>query len=162
MHSSISLSTLAAVLGRRKGGDSMSLCLNCQEAVFVEGMDQPFGCFVLGRFTQASPQQNKCHIYSLDYRRFLQCRLIPVLKQIEGCANIKKSTYLHDVDEKHALVSEAECLATECLVDSHCQPALNVMRLAKDLGYPITPGETDSFGWLTGCIRTSKGILVYG
>ena len=28
--------------------------------------------------------------------------------------------------------------------------------------YRIGPGETDGFGWLTGCIHTPKGIIVYG
>lgn len=29
-------------------------------------------------------------------------------------------------------------------------------------GFDVFAGETDSFGWLTGCIRTKKGIIVYG
>jgi WD40 repeat protein len=28
--------------------------------------------------------------------------------------------------------------------------------------YWIFPGETDSFGWVTGCIKTPVGIIVYG
>jgi transketolase len=28
--------------------------------------------------------------------------------------------------------------------------------------YYVYPGEQDRFGWLTGCIDTSKGTIVYG
>jgi hypothetical protein len=29
-------------------------------------------------------------------------------------------------------------------------------------GFPVTPGEQDSFGWLSGCIHTRHGIIVFG
>lgn len=29
-------------------------------------------------------------------------------------------------------------------------------------GFPVTCGEKDSFGWLTGCVETKHGIFVYG
>lgn len=32
----------------------------------------------------------------------------------------------------------------------------------KRLGYPVTPGETDSFGLLSACIHLKNGIFVYG
>ena len=31
-----------------------------------------------------------------------------------------------------------------------------------EAGFDVFAGEQDSFGWLTGCIRTKKGIIVYG
>lgn len=38
-------------------------------------------------------------------------------------------------------------------------PAIEQVRAA---GYPVFAGEVDRFGWLTGCIATRKGIVVYG
>ncbi|MGL5750746.1 MAG: hypothetical protein ACRCXT_09485 [Paraclostridium sp.] len=32
----------------------------------------------------------------------------------------------------------------------------------REYGYDVFPGETDSFGWLSGCFKTSKGIIVFG
>lgn len=29
-------------------------------------------------------------------------------------------------------------------------------------GYSVFCGERDRFGWLTGCIQTKKGVIVYG
>ena len=29
-------------------------------------------------------------------------------------------------------------------------------------GFRVFPGEQDRFGWLTGCIQTRKGFIVYG
>jgi len=29
-------------------------------------------------------------------------------------------------------------------------------------GFPVTPGEQDSFGWLSGCIHTRHGMIVFG
>lgn len=29
-------------------------------------------------------------------------------------------------------------------------------------GFRVFPGEVDSFGWVTGCIQTTKGVIVYG
>ena len=34
--------------------------------------------------------------------------------------------------------------------------------IIKVSGYDVTAGEKDSYGWLTGCIHTNKGIIVYG
>ena len=35
-------------------------------------------------------------------------------------------------------------------------------QLLKLAGFPITCGERDSFGWLSGVIHTNKGMIVYG
>lgn len=29
-------------------------------------------------------------------------------------------------------------------------------------GFNVFPGDRDRFGWLTGCIQTKKGIIMYG
>lgn len=34
--------------------------------------------------------------------------------------------------------------------------------ILENLGYSIYAGEQDSFGWLSGCIETINGIIVYG
>ena len=55
--------------------------------------------------------------------------------------------------------------ASELFIESGGYPNYEAMLQLKELSggrYFITPGEVDSFGWLTGCINTPKGIIVYG
>jgi hypothetical protein len=69
-------------------------------------------------------------------------------------------TYLHG-DE----VNEIDYLASEMFILKGGTPDYTKMRSLKDMSdgkYWIYPGETDSFGWLTGCIKTPVGIIVYG
>lgn len=53
-------------------------------------------------------------------------------------------------------------LADELLItdQGHCNWK-NIKRL-KAAGFDVFAGDKDSFGWLTGCIKTKKGIIVYG
>lgn len=48
------------------------------------------------------------------------------------------------------------------LITDKGQPDWRAHAILKGNGFRVTCGEKDSFGWLTGCIHTSKGIIVYG
>lgn len=55
--------------------------------------------------------------------------------------------------------------ASGVLIESGGYPNYESMGQLKKLSngrYFVTPGETDSFGWLTGCLHTPAGIIVYG
>ena len=42
---------------------------------------------------------------------------------------------------------------------------LNILenhRILIENGFPIFAGEEDAFGWVTGCIQTKKGRIMYG
>lgn len=88
--------------------------------------------------------------------------LIETLRAIEASPEIAAVEWLTDGehDELHPLVRQAVDAACSELIDRHgrCQN-LGVVRAA---GFGIGPGEQDSFGWLSGVIRTSKGKVVYG
>lgn len=63
----------------------------------------------------------------------------------------------------HLLISVIQNLATNLLITKNGTPDFEEMdRLYHEHGYFIFPGERDSFGWLTACIRTKKGIIVFG
>ena len=36
------------------------------------------------------------------------------------------------------------------------------INILEEIGYSIYAGEQDSFGWLSGCIETVNGVIVYG
>lgn len=92
-------------------------------------------------------------------------RLVECLKKIEASdlPDVPKFeiVYLHRND--HELICETEGLANQVFIDEEGQPRFEEMdKLWHDYGYFIFPGERDRFGWLTGCIQTKKGIIVFG
>jgi hypothetical protein len=69
--------------------------------------------------------------------------------------------YLHDDD--HELVCKIEGLANQVFIDEEGHPRFEeIDKLWHEYGYFVFPGERDRFGWLTGCIQTKKGIIVFG
>ena len=96
--------------------------------------------------------------------------LIAALKAIEEDVSVLSAGYLttnwdEETDtpiEVHPKVREIIDLADEVLITNKGQCEWANHHLLKKAGYPVLAGETDSFGWLTGCIHTKKGVIVYG
>lgn len=66
-------------------------------------------------------------------------------------------------DEDHTLVSVIRNLATSLLISDNGDPDFDTIdELFHTHGYFIFPGERDRFGWLTACLQTKKGIIVFG
>ena len=63
-----------------------------------------------------------------------------------------------------ALVDEAEGLCCQNLITSSGRCNWNNIKLLRRCGYSVFAGESDSFGWLTGCVQKDGDprILVYG
>jgi hypothetical protein len=91
-------------------------------------------------------------------------KLIEVLKAIEACDDIKPATCLTNGyhDELHPLLQQAVNEADGDLIDSRGGCNYVNHRVLAQHGFPVRCGERDSFGWLSGVIRTSKGDVVYG
>lgn len=58
--------------------------------------------------------------------------------------------------------SQVESLANEALIDDEGSCIWDAHDFLKMNGFYVFPGERDRFGWLTGCIQTTKGIVVFG
>jgi hypothetical protein len=87
--------------------------------------------------------------------------LLRMLEASELPDNDAEDYYLQQCD--HPLVSEIEAVANDLLISGTGNPNFEVIdELYRDYGYFIFPGERDSFGWLTGCLQTKKGIIVFG
>ena len=72
-----------------------------------------------------------------------------------------EDVYLQHQD--HPLICEIEGLANQVFIDEGGHPRFEEMdKLYQDHGYFIYPGERDRFGWLTACLQTKKGIIVFG
>jgi hypothetical protein len=71
----------------------------------------------------------------------------------EYCLKIGDSEYLEQI---------VWC-AEHVLINEDCTPNFELMdKLWNDHGFFVFPGERDSFGWLTGVIRTKKGLIIFG
>lgn len=91
-------------------------------------------------------------------------KLISILKQIDDeeisvmtIGNVIKGMRGDNID-----LILIESLADELLITEQGQCNWPNIRRLKNEGYNIYAGDKDDFGWLTGCIETKKGIIVYG
>ena len=91
-------------------------------------------------------------------------RLINILKKIDN-DEVSVKTFdgiikrIFGNDMELALI---EVLAGELLITSNGQCNWSNINRLKNEGFDVFAGDRDDFGWLTGCIKTKKGILVYG
>lgn len=69
--------------------------------------------------------------------------------------------YFDDLDAD-GLVEDTRCIAEELLITGGGKCDWDNINSLKVSGYDVTAGEKDHFGWLSGCIHTSKGVVVYG
>lgn len=82
--------------------------------------------------------------------------------------SIDESSLPNDVDIRldpidHPLVDEISAAATDLFISNKGEPLFEeIDRFYKDYGYFIYPGERDRFGWVTACLQTKKGIIVFG
>jgi hypothetical protein len=92
--------------------------------------------------------------------------LIESLKAIEATQlEDSDDTILNNMEEDNPLkelINTALCQADEVLVTDQGQCNWENHEVLKNAGFPVFPGERDRFGWLSGCIQTKKGILVFG
>jgi hypothetical protein len=66
------------------------------------------------------------------------------------------------IEERHRLIQDAVALADQLLVFSDGTRNYDNEREISLDGFYVTSLETDSFGWLTGAINTTKGLIAYG
>ena len=65
-------------------------------------------------------------------------------------------------DGQHPLIQEIKVLACGELIMENGRNHQGGIMALKAAGFRVFCGEKDSFGWLTGCISTDRGIIVYG
>jgi hypothetical protein len=89
--------------------------------------------------------------------------LIKGLAELEICTGVEASGYLHE-QECPDVIARVEMVSTlaGCLISAGEPDWAAIKSLEDKTHYRVFAGERDSFGWLTGCILTRKGILVFG
>ena len=90
--------------------------------------------------------------------------MIESLRAVEADDNLQHRAWLTDgeADELAASLTAVLTLADEVLITSGGSCNWAAHRALAESGFPVSCGERDSFGWLTGVICTSKGRIVYG
>lgn len=88
--------------------------------------------------------------------------LINILKLIDEDTTIEVVPTNETYDISHPLVIAARYLADSCLIGDDGHPIGEEMDEVREAGFPIFPGEMDRFGWLTGCIELSRGLIIFG
>ena len=95
--------------------------------------------------------------------------LIIALKDIEH-GSFKKKNVLNNYESKcsHCCIminNKINTILNMCaslLIDDEGHCNWTHIDLLKKSGFYVYPGEQDRFGWLTGCIDTQKGTIIYG
>lgn len=74
------------------------------------------------------------------------------------------SHYCAKVNEEDLFINsdELESWAGQFLISEHGGVRIDNIATMRKNGFRVRPGEADSYGWLTGIIKTKKGILVFG
>jgi hypothetical protein len=89
--------------------------------------------------------------------------LIETLKNIENEDSIKVRELFSSkiLSNKNSLVRTAMYLACDTLTN---EKGLNYENMAhvEESGFNIFPLEMDAFGWITGGIQTSRGVVMFG
>jgi len=91
----------------------------------------------------------------------LQERPKKLEKLLELLKNLNASD-LPDNYDNYIKNNEIESLACDTLIESNGECLWDNHDVLNKNGFSVFAGERDRFGWLTGCIQTEKGIIVYG
>jgi hypothetical protein len=112
------------------------------------------------------------HPFFSKWNHFEKEGVLQYMQRLAECLQIIEDSDLPDVPQHednylsrddHELVSEVISLATTLFVGEQGQGLFDIMdQLQEQYGYFIFPGERDRFGWVTGCLQTKKGIIVFG
>jgi len=87
--------------------------------------------------------------------------LLTILDESDLSDMGEEDVYLQTID--HPAILAVIALSDSILITDEGEPNYDVIdSLYHDHGYFIYPGERDRFGWVTGCITTRKGIIVFG
>lgn len=86
--------------------------------------------------------------------------LILLLKRVDSDTLIEVTNDYYLIT--HPLIDAIKYVANECLIGEDGHPDRENMDTIVRAGFPIFPGEQDRFGWLTGCIELSRGLITFG
>lgn len=88
--------------------------------------------------------------------------LVKVLREIDESDLSEEDDQIILKDTDHEVIRLVTKYADCLLIDENGCPFFSRMDELQTHGFFVFPGERDRFGWLTGCIQTKKGIVMFG
>lgn len=90
--------------------------------------------------------------------------VISLLKAIENCPEIEEQKCLNTgyLNKCHPLIQEAHDALFDFLIKDTGERNYGHEIDLEEAGFPVFALEKDSWGWLTGGVETSKGVIAYG
>ena len=90
-------------------------------------------------------------------------KLLKLLNYIENNEEIEPIRYLSSIDNQDIkdIVITIQYLAAMYLLKSNSLPNRDNIKRLEQNGFKVTPGDTDLDKWLSACIKTSKGVIVF-
>jgi len=88
-------------------------------------------------------------------------KLLEILKKIDS-SDLPDDDYKYISAQHSPDLDEVLSLANTVLVNDDGHNIYDNHEVLRKNGFPVFAGEQDRFGWLTGCIQTKKGIIVFG
>jgi hypothetical protein len=85
---------------------------------------------------------------------------LPTLQPPENQINLL--SLIDNYPQYKDVIHKAIQYADEALITDQGRCDWDAIQMLKDEGYEVFAGEQDRWGWLSGCIQTKKGRLVYG
>lgn len=61
-----------------------------------------------------------------------------------------------------SIAAAVDSNACRSLITPEGRPNFQAIAKVEEAGFRVYPGDRDSFEWLTGCIKTNKGVIVFG
>ena len=94
-----------------------------------------------------------------DYNTMLN-DLLSQIKSLGEDDRFEKVKYLNN-DLVHRHYPLIHSLIENVFITERGNPNYSAIIHFENNGIKVGPGETDQFGWVTGCVHTAKGIIVF-
>lgn len=90
-------------------------------------------------------------------------KLLSYLNILENTEELKPSTYISSSvnDDLKILLINIKNRASQLLVRASGMPIIENIKCLEESGYKVFPGDKDLDKWITGCLKTSKGTIVF-
>ena len=109
----------------------------------------------------SSVNQSKLRAFFSSEHIFTMEELLQCLQSLDNSDLPNSCSGILNGDKK-SIIHRISALASVVLITDEGLNILENHRYLESNGFPVFPGEQDSMGWLSGCIQTKKGIIVYG
>lgn len=89
-------------------------------------------------------------------------KLVSLLKRVEKGTVKYTSTYEEDEQFTYVDCPDIDDIVNDLLISEDGKCNWENINAVREAGFNVYPGEIDSFGWISGCIDTKRGTIIFG